>query len=114
MKIFRLLALALIVLLLTFSTVTAEQKIQDKEAFIKEINGCYTSYYKLHTGEVVIPNIFVTAIAIHESGWGTSRFALEGNNYFGIRTTSTDPTHYMIAGGDPNVKVAIFLVKYQL
>jgi len=108
MKIFKLLSSTLVVLLLSFSTLKAGQSVQDKEAFIKQINGCYTSYYKTYTGDVTIPNIFVTAIAIHESGWGTSRFAMEGHNYFGIRTTSDDPSHYMIAGKDANVKVAKF------
>ena len=108
MKTFKLLVSTLVVLLLGFSVTTAEQTMQKKEVFIKQINGCYTSYYKVHTGDVTIPNVFVTAIAIHESGWGTSRFAKEGHNYFGIRTTATDPKHFMIAGGDANVKVAVY------
>ncbi len=32
----------------------------------------------------VVPASLVLAQAAKESGWGTSRFALEGNNYFGI------------------------------
>lgn len=31
----------------------------------------------------VVPNSLVIAQAINESAWGTSRFALHGNNYFG-------------------------------
>jgi len=34
----------------------------------------------------IIPASLVIAQAALESGWGTSRFALEGNNLFGIRT----------------------------
>ena len=33
----------------------------------------------------IIPVRLVMAQAIIESGWGSSKFALEGNNYFGIR-----------------------------
>jgi Bax protein len=31
----------------------------------------------------IVPNSLVVAQAINESGWGTSRFAKNGNNYFG-------------------------------
>lgn len=34
----------------------------------------------------IIPASLVIAQAALESGWGTSRFALEGNNLFGMRT----------------------------
>ncbi len=37
------------------------------------------------------PTSLVLAQAIVESGWGTSRFAIEGNNLFGIWTTANDP-----------------------
>lgn len=33
----------------------------------------------------IIPSRLVMAQAIIESGWGTSNFAIDGNNYFGIR-----------------------------
>jgi Bax protein len=36
----------------------------------------------------VLPNSLILAQAAIESGWGTSRFALEGNNLFGLRTLS--------------------------
>lgn len=36
------------------------------------------------------PTSLVLAQAVTESGWGRSRFALEGNNLFGIWSTSTD------------------------
>lgn len=36
------------------------------------------------------PTSLVLAQAVIESGWGRSRFALEGNNLFGVWTTSTD------------------------
>lgn len=38
----------------------------------------------------VVPESIVLAQAAIESGWGTSRFALEGNNYFGQRCYSDD------------------------
>ena len=36
----------------------------------------------------VLPNSLILAQAAIESGWGTSRFALEGNNLFGLRSLS--------------------------
>ena len=38
----------------------------------------------------VVPVSLVLAQAAIESGWGTSRFAIEGNNYFGQRCYETD------------------------
>ncbi|MBN2806483.1 MAG: glucosaminidase domain-containing protein [Prolixibacteraceae bacterium] len=38
------------------------------------------------------PVSLVLAQAAVESGWGSSRFALEGNNLFGIWTTPSDPS----------------------
>ena len=42
-----------------------------------------------------IPYEMITARAFAlESGWGTSRFAVDGNNLFGIRTWNKDATSY--------------------
>lgn len=38
----------------------------------------------------VVPASLVLAKAALESGWGTSRFARKGNNYFGMRTYNDD------------------------
>ena len=38
-----------------------------------------------------INGIFVAALGIHESGWGTSRIALEKNNLFGYTAYDRDP-----------------------
>jgi len=38
----------------------------------------------------IVPESIVLVQAAVESGWGTSRFALEGNNYFGQRCYRTD------------------------
>ena len=41
-----------------------------------------------------------------ESGWGTSRFAMEGNNLFGIRTWDSDVPQLKPLG-DPNAKFGV-------
>ena len=45
-----------------------------------------------------VPVEMIVAMAALESGWGTSRFALEGNNLFGIRTYDKDVPHMLLEG----------------
>ena len=45
-----------------------------------------------------VPYEMVTAQAALESGWGTSRFAVDGNNLFGIRTWNKDTPHMVPLG----------------
>ena len=51
-----------------------------QERFISDIEGC------LKAQNTIIPHDLVIAQGIVESDWGRSRFALEGNAIFGIRT----------------------------
>ena len=61
-----------------------------------------------------VPYEMIVAQAALETGWGTSRFAVEGNNLFGIRTWDKDTPH-MIAQGMgkkwPGWGVRIFATK---
>ena len=41
---------------------------------------------------------------------GTSRFAIEGNNYFGIKSVSDDPDQFMIPKENKEVKIQKYLV----
>jgi len=45
-----------------------------------------------------VPGEMIVAQAVLESGWGTSRFALEGNNLFGIRTYDKKVPHMLLEG----------------
>ena len=56
------------------------------------------------------PTSLVLAQAAIESGWGSSRFALEGNNLFGVWTTSNDKSiiESLYGRGDQQ----IYLKKY--
>ena len=49
-----------------------------------------------------IPINLVIAQAIHESNWGKSRFAVEGNNLFGIKAVEGED--YMLSKSN-NAKV---------
>ena len=42
-----------------------------------------------------VPYEMIVAQAALETGWGTSRFAVEGNNLFGIRTWNIDEPHLL-------------------
>ena len=45
-----------------------------------------------------VPTEMIVAQAALESGWGTSRFAVEGNNLFGIRTYDKNVPHLLLEG----------------
>lgn len=64
--------------------------VQNNEDFVLKIFSCvkmlYTEHPNTYPLEKQIPFDLIVAMAAYESAWGTSRFALEGNNLFGIRT----------------------------
>jgi len=45
-----------------------------------------------------VPIEMIVSQAVLESGWGTSRFAIEGNNLFGIRTYDKTVPHKLLEG----------------
>ena len=53
-----------------------------------------------------VPTSIIIAMAGIESGWGTSRFSLEGNNLFGIRTWDLKKDH-MKPMGVPDAKFGL-------
>ena len=62
-----------------------------------------------------VPMEMIVAQAALESGWGTSRFAIEGNNLFGIRTYDKNIPHILIEGTKkwPGWGVRVFTTKCQ-
>lgn len=50
-----------------------------------------SDYFYYAEQEYGINGIFLAAIAIHESGWGTSKIALEKNNLFGYMAYDNSP-----------------------
>ena len=54
--------------------------------FVKMIQSCSANIQKNFDSRDYIPIDLILAQAILESNWGKSRFAIEGNNFFGIRT----------------------------
>ena len=62
----------------------------NNEEFITDVEECTLHLNSMEDEGDRVPVSLVVAQAIHESEWGRSRFAVEGNNLMGIRTF--DPT----------------------
>jgi len=58
----------------------------NNEEFIEDVRECTLNLNAIESEWDRVPVNLVVAQAIHESEWGRSRFAVEGNNLLGIRT----------------------------
>jgi len=84
-----------------------EKPLKEKEKyFLKKLKKVYETdnlnelYYRVN----ILPPSIVIAQAAIESGWGTSRFFLEGNNLFGIWTFSNSTAHIKAKNSAARVK----------
>ena len=73
------------VLLICFNF-SPEMDYTSNEEFIKGVTACTLHLNSMENEWERIPVDLVVAQAVHESEWGRSRFAVEGNNLMGIRT----------------------------
>lgn len=62
----------------------------DPESFVQSVYKCVDYLNYTTKKKQRIPSGLIIAMAGVESGWGTSRFAIDGNNLFGIRTWDPD------------------------
>ena len=58
----------------------------NNDEFIEDVRACALHLNSMYSEEKRVPINLVVAQSIHESNWGKSRFAVEGNNLLGIRT----------------------------
>ena len=58
----------------------------NNDEFIEDVRACTIHLNSMYSEHERVPVNLVIAQAIHESTWGRSRFAVEGNNLLGIRT----------------------------
>ena len=58
----------------------------NNDEFIEDVRACVIHLNSMYSEHERVPVDLVIAQAIHESTWGGSRFAVEGNNLLGIRT----------------------------
>ena len=79
-----------------------EFEYNDKATFLKATKKC-VEYLNYTTDRMSrVPTSIIMAMAGIESGWGTSRFATEGNAIFGVRTWSLKTVPHMKALGNPD------------
>ncbi len=65
------------------------------QTFLDSVNMCVDYIYHTTTDIMPVNRELLLAQAALESGWGTSRFALEGKNLFGIRTYDLREPHML-------------------
>ena len=58
----------------------------NNDEFIEKVRACTVHLNSMYSEHERVPVNLVIAQTIHESTWGRSRFAVEGNNLLGIRT----------------------------
>ena len=63
-----------------------EMDYTNNKEFIEDVTACTLHLNAMENEWDRVPVDLVIAQAIHESEWGRSRFAVEGNNLLGIRT----------------------------
>ena len=79
-----------------------EFEYTDKITFIESTRRC-VQFLNYTTDRLSrVPTSIIMAMAGVESGWGTSRFATEGNALFGVRTWDLKNVPHMKAKGNPD------------
>jgi uncharacterized FlgJ-related protein len=83
-----------------------EFRYNDNASFITAVGKC-VDYLNLMTDpHHRVPSAIIIAMAVIESGYGTSRFAIEGNALFGVRTWDLTQLH-MKPLGIPNAQFGV-------
>jgi len=70
------------------------------QSFLESVEGCIVYIEKTTTDILPVNSELLLAQAALESGWGTSRFAREGKNLFGVRTYDLREPH-MLPSNNP-------------
>jgi hypothetical protein len=84
-----------------------EFKFDGPKTYIKAMNTCIDYINWTLPLDQRIPRNILVAMAIIESDYGRSRFAVEGNAMFGVRTWSLDKVPHMKPAAIPNAKFGI-------
>ena len=74
----------------------------NKVSFINATSKCIAYLNWTTDRDKRVPMSIIIAMAGIESAWGISRFAVEGNALFGVRTWDLDNTPHMKALGNPD------------
>ena len=76
----------------------------EKDMFVHEVTMCAVEYNSMIKPHHRLPVTLVVAQSILESNWGRSRFAVEGNNLFGIREYHEFEPHMHAKNSDEMVR----------
>ena len=92
-----------------------EFKYDGPKTFVKSMNKCIDYLNWTLPVDQRIPRDILVAMAIIESDYGKSRFAVEGNALFGVRTWDLDKVPHMKPAAIPNARFGVkkYLTKCQ-
>ena len=78
------------------------------QTFLDSVNACIDYVYHTTTDVYPINRELLLAQAALESGWGTSRFATEGKNLFGMKTFDLREPHMLPSNKPKNWGVKVY------
>jgi len=84
-----------------------EFKFDGPKTFVKAMNNCIDYINWTLPLDQRIPRDILVAMAIIESDYGRSRFAVEGNALFGVRTWNLDTVPHMKPAAIPNARFGV-------
>ena len=81
----------------------------NNQTFIDSVSACVNYIYHTTTDVIPVNLELLLAQAALESGWGNSRFALEGKNLFGIRTYDLREPHMLPSNNPKKWGVRVYM-----
>ena len=81
----------------------------NNQTFINSVGQCVNYIYNTTTDVIPVNFEVLLAQAALESGWGNSRFALEGKNLFGIRTYDLTEPHMLPSNNPKKWGVRVYM-----
>ena len=82
---------------------------ENNQTFINSVGQCVEYIYNTTTDVIPVNLELLLAQAALESGWGNSRFALEGRNLFGIRTYDLTEPHMLPSNNPKKWGVRVYM-----
>lgn len=82
---------------------------ENNQTFINSVGQCVEYIYNTTTDVIPVNLELLLAQAALESGWGNSRFALEGRNLFGIRTYDLREPHMLPSNNPKKWGVRVYM-----
>jgi uncharacterized FlgJ-related protein len=81
----------------------------NNQTFLDSVGACVNYIYNTTTDVIPVNFEILLAQAALESGWGNSRFALEGKNLFGVRTYDLREPHMLPSNNPKKWGVRVYM-----